>query len=157
MAFACLKDISARASDDQVNRHKQMQSKKLCESELFKKTMGAFEAARHMPTGPFQAHPKMDKTVNILVQYYGGKHPDSDSENSGEGVNESKAMVFVTHREVVDEIVMALDEHKPLIRASKFIGQGATKQGKKGQAQKEQLEVCSFHFGTDFHVLSALL
>jgi ATP-dependent DNA helicase MPH1 len=83
----------------------------------------------------------MDMTVHLLVKYYGERLSDSDNEGGGGDSDMSKAMVFVTHREAVDEIVEALNAHEPMIRASKFIGQGMDKHGKKGQAQKEQLEV----------------
>lgn len=59
-------------------------------------------------------------------------------------------MVFMTFQEAVDEIVEVLNFERPLIRAHKFIGQGTDKQGKKGLAQKKQLEVsvslCYFSF-----------
>ena len=50
-------------------------------------------------------------------------------------------MVFVTYRECLDEIVERLNTEQPLVRATRFVGQGADRQGKKGFAQKEQLEV----------------
>lgn len=141
MAFSYLTDISHRDADEQASNNQQAQSKKLRELDLFKRAMAAFEAYRDTTTGLFPPHPKMDKTVDILVKYYGQRLPDSDQEDGEGGTEESKAMVFVTSREAVDEIVKALNEHGPMIRASKFIGQGTDKHGKRGQAQKEQLEV----------------
>lgn len=140
MAFSYLKEVSEKDTDENARKNQQTQSKKLREHDLFKKIMAAFEACKESPTGPFQSHPKMEKTVNILVNYYGQKLPDSDQEEGGQD-SDSKAMVFVTHREAVDEIVEALNQQRPMIRASKFIGQGVDKHGKRGQAQKEQLEV----------------
>jgi ATP-dependent DNA helicase MPH1 len=78
-------------------------------------------------------HPKMEKLKELLIQHFGGRI-DEDGE-------ETRAMVFVTYRECVDEIVDMLDADKPLIRATRFVGQGIDKQGKKGYGQKEQLEV----------------
>ena len=39
-----------------------------------------------------------------------------------------------------------LNEERPLIRATRFIGQGTDKQGKRGFAQKEQLDVGFLYF-----------
>lgn len=150
MAYSYLKEISEKDMDEQARKNQQVQSKKLRENDLFKKTVAAFEALRTSPTGPFPPHPKMEKAVHLLVEYYGQKLPDNDweeSEESEESSGESKAMVFVTHREAVDEIVEALNVHQPMIRASRFIGQGTDKHGKRGQAQKEQLEVLTLHSG----------
>ena len=69
---------------------------------------------------------------------------DRDESTGGQQVHESRAMVFATYRENVGEIVDALNQEHPMIRASRFIGQGIDKQGRKGYAQKEQLEVSSF-------------
>jgi ATP-dependent DNA helicase MPH1 len=141
MAFTFFQDVSAKDSDDHATRNQQVQSKKLRESELYKMTIGAFEAAKETPTGPFLLHPKMDKTVRILVDYFAQRLPESDNEDGGEAASESKAMVFVTYRPAVDEMVEVLNAHRPIIRASRFIGQGSDKHGKKGTSQKEQLEV----------------
>ncbi|KAF9451787.1 P-loop containing nucleoside triphosphate hydrolase protein [Macrolepiota fuliginosa MF-IS2] len=155
MAFSYLKEASQKDMEEGARQNQGAQSKKLRENVLFKKTMAAFEACKETPTGPFLPHPKMDKAVDILVKYYGEKLPDSDQEEGGEDSGESKAMVFVSHREAVDEIVEALDRHRPMIRASRFIGQGIDKHGKKGQAQKEQLETIQKFQSGEFNVLVA--
>ncbi|EEB92655.1 hypothetical protein MPER_08804 [Moniliophthora perniciosa FA553] len=64
-------------------------------------------------------------------------------------------MVFVTNREAVEEIVQAMDAHRPLLRASRFIGQGTDVRGQKGLAQKEQLEVIKKFKAGEFNVLVA--
>ncbi|KAH9950517.1 P-loop containing nucleoside triphosphate hydrolase protein [Amylocystis lapponica] len=73
----------------------------------------------------FALHPKMEKLRSLLV------HEADDS----------RVMVFVSFRECVDEVVEMLNRENPLIRATRFIGQGTDKHGRKGIAQKEQLEV----------------
>ncbi|KAJ7293338.1 hypothetical protein C8J57DRAFT_1268767 [Mycena rebaudengoi] len=90
----------------------------------------------------FSMHPKMDRMKALVVQHF--------AENLGEDGNEpeeTRVMVFVTFREAVDEI--------PLIRANKFIGQGTDKQGKKGLAQKQQLEIIKQFKAGEFNVLVA--
>ena len=85
----------------------------------------------------FSMHPKMDMLKTLVVQYFGQKMGE---EKGDEGPTETRVMVFVTFRAAVEEIVEALSSERPLIRATKFVGQGVDKQGNKGFAQKEQLE-----------------
>jgi ATP-dependent DNA helicase MPH1 len=84
----------------------------------------------------FSMHPKMELLKALVVQHFAEKLGDD-----GQETERTNVMVFVTFREAVDEIVEVLNREKPLIRANKFIGQGIDKQGRKGLAQKEQLEV----------------
>jgi ATP-dependent DNA helicase MPH1 len=108
-------------------------SKKLRSDPMFQAIMKELEGQRSQG---FSVHPKMDLLKTLVVQHF------AQNEDVEERTNEeTRAMVFVTFREAVDEIVEALNFERPLIRASKFIGQGTDKQGKKGLAQKEQLEV----------------
>ncbi|KAF8640347.1 hypothetical protein AX17_000019 [Amanita inopinata Kibby_2008] len=103
----------------------------------------------------FSRHPKLEELRVLLIQFFGER---MDGDRNGREVGEqgaSKAMVFVTFREAVDEIVQLLNEQQPLIRASKFIGQGVDKHGKKGMAQKEQLEIIRKFKANEFNVLVA--
>ena len=83
----------------------------------------------------FQLHPKMEKVRAIVLS-----HIANDSQES-EGGGSSRIMIFAQYRQVVEELVELLDEQRPLIRATRFVGQGNDKQGNKGIKQKEQLEV----------------
>lgn len=110
--------------------------KKLWNDPLFRKVLGELDL--HQTRG-FPVHPKMDLLKRLVVQHFGEKLGN----NSGEEEDtETRVMVFVTFREAVDEIVENLNMERPMIRAQRFIGQGNDKQGRKGLAQKEQLEVC---------------
>ncbi|KAF5377463.1 hypothetical protein D9615_005173 [Tricholomella constricta] len=99
----------------------------------------------------FSVHPKMDRLKMLVVQHFG--------QQLGEGqettLDQTRVMVFVTFREAVDEIVEALNAEQPLIRAHKFIGQGTDKQGNKGLAQKQQLDVIKRFKEGEFNVLVA--
>lgn len=102
----------------------------------------------------FPMHPKMDLLKTLLVQHFGQNLRDAqDAKNSNS--KDTKAMVFVESREVVDEIVKVLDSEQPLIRAHKFIGQGTDKRGAKGLAQREQIEVIKRLKCGEFNVLVA--
>ena len=86
----------------------------------------------------FAMHPKMEVLRDLLIDYFGQRMPDDVND---EDVGASNAMIFCNSRGVVEEIAEMLGGHRPLIRASSFIGQGLDTQGKKGMAQRVQLEV----------------
>lgn len=94
----------------------------------------------------FSLHPKMEKLRVLLVQHFAKNMLDKeeaqgDSAQATQITESSRVMVFVSFRECVDEVVEVLNKENPLIRATRFIGQGTDKQGRKGIAQREQLEV----------------
>ncbi|KAK1229390.1 3'-5' DNA helicase [Marasmius sp. AFHP31] len=122
-------------------------NQKLTQNPLFKRTL---EELDHQERRGYSPHPKMEKMLELIIQHFGKKMGEP-----GEEVEETKAMVFVTHRQAVDEIVEVLESHKPLLRASRFIGQGTDVRGQKGQAQKEQLDVIRRFKANEFNVLVA--
>ena len=130
MCYGFLKGI-ADGVDDSSGK------KAIRKSDAFKSLMAKFE---EQATRGFSMHPKMDVLRTLLIDHFAQRLPD---EANGEGgqPSESRAMVFVSFRECVEEIVELLNKESPIIRAKPFIGQGTDKQGKKGYAQKEQLEV----------------
>ncbi|KAI0067885.1 P-loop containing nucleoside triphosphate hydrolase protein [Artomyces pyxidatus] len=107
----------------------------------------------------FAPHPKMEKLKTLVVHHFGQRMGDNDVRTDGENpamasdADNTRVMVFVSFREAVDEIVEYLNQESPLIRATKFIGQGTDKQGKKGYAQREQLEVIKRFKEGEFNVL----
>jgi ATP-dependent DNA helicase MPH1 len=140
MCYTYMQELSREKGDDENagpgKAASASRSKKLRSDPLFQATMRELETQR---SREFSVHPKMDLLKTLVVQHFGENLAD---ENIDERTNEAtRAMVFVTFREAVDEIVEALNFERPLIRASRFIGQGTDKQGKRGLAQKEQLEV----------------
>jgi ATP-dependent DNA helicase MPH1 len=80
-------------------------------------------------------HPKMEKIKSLALEHF--TPPDGSDASAG---NDSRMMIFASLRDVIDDIVKYLNEENPIIRASRFIGQGAAKSG-KGMSQKEQLKV----------------
>ncbi|KAF8078356.1 hypothetical protein FPV67DRAFT_1465011 [Lyophyllum atratum] len=122
--------------------------KALCGDPLFQAVLRELDSLRGEG---FPVHPKMDLLKTLVIQHFAQQLGDGE-----EGApNETRVMVFVTFREAVDEIVEALNFERPLIRAHKFIGQGTDKQGKKGLAQKEQLDVIKRFKAGEFNVLVA--
>ncbi|KAG6845650.1 hypothetical protein H0H87_005857 [Tephrocybe sp. NHM501043] len=101
--------------------------------------------------GGFSIHPKMDRLKTLIIEHFAQQLTEDDDARP----DETRVMVFVTFREAVDEIVDTLNFERPLVRAHKFIGQGTDKQGKRGLAQKEQLDVIKRFKAGEFNVLVA--
>lgn len=90
----------------------------------------------------FAIHPKLEMLKTLVIDHFGQQLRDDDDASTTDvqvGDN-TRAMVFVTFRQAVDEIVDFLNQESPLLRATKFIGQGIDKKGNKGLAQREQMD-----------------
>ena len=97
---------------------------------------------RSQKSSGFAVHPKLETLKTLVIDHFGQRLRDEDASNAGVHVGEdTRAMVFVTFREAVDEIVNFLNQESPLLRATKFIGQGIDRKGNRGLAQREQLDV----------------
>lgn len=107
-------------------------NKKYQDNKDFRAFMQEFELQR---ARGFTAHPKIEKLKTILIQHFASAIHDEGEDD------DTKVMVFSTYRDVVEEIVKELESERPLIRATRFIGQSTSKQGGKGMGQKEQLDV----------------
>ena len=129
MSRTYMQELASEKHDD--GRKHDEKAQKLRSNPKFRALMDEIELQY---SRGFSLHPKMEKLKGLLIQHFGERMDDQEKE-------ETRAMVFVTYRECVDEIVDMLDAEKPLIRATRFVGQGTDKQGRKGYGQKEQLEV----------------
>ena len=96
--------------------------------------------------GPFPPHPKMEKLKSLVLEHLLTKDATGEDRGPAEPNPNTRVMVFVTYRECVEEVVDYLNLESPIIKATKFIGQGTDKGGRKGFAQKEQLGVCQLKF-----------
>ena len=135
--YESLKEASRNKEDEDGDGKKDKKSKSLRDDPHFKALMLELETQRNRGFG---THPKVEKLKQLLIEHFGSKLGD---ESEGDSVDDTRVMVFSSYRAVVDEIVEELSRDRPLIRASRFIGQGVDKQGNKGLPQKEQLEVSS--------------
>ncbi|KAJ7139882.1 hypothetical protein C8R44DRAFT_765650 [Mycena epipterygia] len=148
MCNTCMQDLADDKEDDtEGGKKKSAKAKKLREDPLFQAVLKELDLQR---LRGFAMHPKMERLKALVVQHFAERMGED-----GQETEETKVMVFVTFREAVDEIVDALNLEKPLIRANKFIGQGTDKQGKKGLAQKQQLEVIQKFKTGEYNVLVA--
>ncbi|KAF9036451.1 P-loop containing nucleoside triphosphate hydrolase protein [Hymenopellis radicata] len=109
------------------------------------------ELERHNARG-FPTHPKMDLLKSLILQHLTQRLPNDPDEGPAES---TKVMVFATFRPCVEELVDFLNAESPIIRASRFIGQGTDKEGRRGLAQKVQLEVIQKFKNNEFNVLVA--
>jgi ATP-dependent DNA helicase MPH1 len=93
--------------------------------------------------GQFPPHPKMEKLKSLVLEHLLTKDATDEDRGPVEPNPNTRVMVFVTYRDCVEEVVEYLNLESPIIKATKFIGQGTDKGGRKGFAQKEQLGVRS--------------
>ncbi|KAJ7107659.1 hypothetical protein C8R43DRAFT_1163829, partial [Mycena crocata] len=147
MCNTYLQELAREPEEDPKKKKTPSTAKKLRDDPLFKAVTKELELQR---LGGFSVHPKLERLKVLVVQHFAEKLGDD-----GQETEQTKVMVFVSFREAVDEVVDALNLEKPLIRANKFIGQGSDKQGKKGLAQKEQLEVIKKFKAGEYNVLVA--
>ncbi|KIJ68754.1 hypothetical protein HYDPIDRAFT_106998 [Hydnomerulius pinastri MD-312] len=148
MCLGSLQEMIVDKENPDDGKKKAPSKNQLKTDPTFQKLLADLEAHRTRPGG-FGMHPKMETLKTLLVQHFGARM----AEDGGEGGEDTRAMVFVTYRECVDEIVEVLNQDAPLLKAYKFVGQGTDKQGRKGFAQKEQLEVIKKFKAGEFNVL----
>lgn len=116
-------------------------------------------------------HPKMHKLLELVSLHFSTQLDEEIPANDGEDADGagaaaaeedrdaakgcSNVMVFTAHRDSVDEIVEWLSKLGDDVRASKFIGQSKTVNGRSGMKQKEQSEVLRRFRGGEINVLVA--
>ncbi|KAJ6519582.1 hypothetical protein C8R45DRAFT_951979 [Mycena sanguinolenta] len=140
-------EADKKADGDEGGKKKTPKPNKFRDNPHFQAVIKELEQQR---LRGFVAHPKMEKMNTLVIEHFGQKIGDD-----GQETEQTRVMVFVSFREAVGEIVDVLNAQKPLIRASPFIGQGTDKQGKKGMAQKEQLDIIKRFKAGEFNVLVA--
>lgn len=86
----------------------------------------------------YVGHPKMEALRRMCIDHFTAARDEIDEFTGAR--RETRVMVFCNYRAVVEEIVDTLNQQRPLIKATPFVGQGAAK-GKSGMTQKAQLEV----------------
>ncbi|KAF9651402.1 P-loop containing nucleoside triphosphate hydrolase protein [Thelephora ganbajun] len=106
------------------------------------------EALQHFPP-----HPKMEKLKSLVLEHLLTKGAMGEDGEPAKPNPNTRVMVFVSFRDCVEEVVEYLNLESPIIRATKFVGQGTDKGGRKGFAQKEQLEVIQKFKTGEFNLL----
>lgn len=95
------------------------------------------EVGRLQSSPGYVGHPKMHQLRDMCIKHFNDHEHAVDQ--YGEPVD-TRVMVFCNFRAVVEELVDCLNQQRPLIKATPFVGQSTAK-GTRGMSQKEQLEV----------------
>lgn len=118
----------------------------LIKSSLFQELIHHVNAASKESTVA-QNHPKLMKLREVLVEHF-TRHSAAESS--------TRAIVFTQFRDSVSEIIELFKALEPLIKATRFVGQGSGKNDdSKGQTQKQQQEVVRRFRNGEFNVLVA--
>jgi len=135
----CYDALKAIAENPGGKANSQKKAPPITKDQKYKDLMMGLElqkGKRHFPP-----HPKMEKLKSLVLDHLVVKGTADEDCGPAKPNPDTRVMVFVTFRDCVEEVVEFLNEDSPLIMAAKFIGQGTDKGGRKGFAQKEQLEV----------------
>lgn len=146
-AMAKLLEYSIPIGFDKMRELKEEQTKSsrlLCSTAGYKSLMAEVQELTLSPS--FSPHPKMDKMKAMIIDFFISANDRGKS---------TRLMVFCHFRDVVTDIVGFLNQEKPLIKASAFIGQGTDTKGNKGMSQKQQAEVIAKFKADEFNVLVA--
>lgn len=146
--FQNMKDYRAEgeAKRSKIGKYQKL----VLESPHFKKMMDKLQLWTSKED--FIGHPKVSYLCDTVLNHF---------LDAGEGMSSSQAkktgtriIVFCEYRNSAEEIVRVLNKHKPMIRASVFVGQAAAKHS-EGMNQKTQIETIEkFKDGT-FNVIVA--
>ncbi len=109
--------------------------KTLVNNPVFREVLD--EVGRLQRAPGYVGHPKMDQLRDMCIQHF--KDHEGAVDQYGDPID-TRVMVFCNFRAVVEELVDCLNQQRPLIKATPFVGQSTAK-GARGMSQKEQLEV----------------
>ncbi|KAH9466537.1 hypothetical protein PSHT_07512 [Puccinia striiformis] len=94
----------------------------------------------------FVPHPKMEKMKALTLEFF------LNAQDQGKS---SRVMIFCHFRDMVTDIVDYLNQERPLIKASPFVGQSNDVRGNRGMNQKTQNETIQRFKNNEFNVLVA--
>mgnify|MGYP000905333024 CR=1 FL=1 len=114
--------------------------RQLIEDASFQEMMDII--SRWVKIPDFLGHPKLEALGECVLNHF-MDHGES-----------TRVIVFSEYRDSADEIVKMLNRHKPLVKASVFVGQADGKRG-EGMKQRQQIETIDRFRKGDFNVLVA--
>jgi ATP-dependent DNA helicase MPH1 len=100
--------------------------------------------SKWLRTDGFVGHPKLTALADTVLNHFMDK-----GENSA-----TRVIVFSEYRDSAEDIVRMLNGHRPLIKASVFVGQADGKRG-EGMKQAQQIEALERFKRGEFNVLVA--
>ncbi|KZV64973.1 P-loop containing nucleoside triphosphate hydrolase protein [Peniophora sp. CONT] len=122
----------------------------------FSQSPGAIQLTRevlHQQEQGSVIHPKMIATKQILLEHFSQHAEENRAQNTDSGQNRTSAIVFTNNRAAVLEIVDFISQESPLIRPAAFVGQGTDKNGRKGLAQHQQIDIIKRFKAGELNVL----
>lgn len=122
--------------------------KQILDSPHFKEMMDKLK--QWMSHDNFISHPKITCLCDTILNHF-MDHADG---TEGQDRSKTRIIVFCEYRVSAEDIAKTLNKHKPMIRASVFVGQAASKHS-EGMKQRDQIETIEkFKDGT-FNVIVA--
>lgn len=116
--------------------------RQVIEDENFQEMMDTIDKWQKLDG--FVGHPKLSYLCENLLNHF---------MDSGQ-VLSTRAIVFSEYRDSAEEIVRTLNKHKPMIKATIFVGQADSKRS-EGMKQKQQIETIEKFRTGEFNVLVA--
>lgn len=129
-------DVEGKGSKGSKNK------RQVVEDEDFQEMMDTIDKWQRLDG--FVGHPKLSYLCENLLNHF---------MDAGKGSN-TRAIVFSEYRDSAEEIVRTLNKHKPMIKASIFVGQADSKRS-EGMKQKQQIETIDNFRAGQFNVLVA--
>ena len=144
MAYNALQDFAHGVKKSKPGSKQQnTKPSKVAEDPSFIACIDEIERQRDFKKA-FPTHPKMEKLRALAIQHFARAEIAEENKalpGDEPAKSSTKMIVYCSFRDCVDEITAMLNEQQPMIRAHRFIGQGADKRGAKGVSQKNQIAV----------------
>ncbi|KUI66390.1 ATP-dependent DNA helicase MPH1 [Cytospora mali] len=134
--------LDFRAETEEKGAKAPKYRRQVLEDENFQEMMDTIDKWQRLEG--FVGHPKLSYLCENLLNHF---------MDAGQGSN-TRAIVFSEYRDSAEEIVRALNKHKPMIKASIFVGQADSKRS-EGMKQKHQIETIENFKAGKFNVLVA--
>ena len=138
----CYDTLKAMGESSSGKANSEKKAPAITKDQKYKDLITGLEMQKEDISG-FPPHPKMEKLKSLVLERLLTKGATGEEGGPSEPNPNTRVMVFVSFRDCVEEVVKYLNTDSPIIKATKFIGQGTDKGGRKGYAQREQLEVCT--------------
>jgi len=144
--YGAMKDFRAGVEErgDKAGKYR----RQINDSPHFKTLMNRIET--WINKDDFVGHPKLTYLCDTILNHF----LDAGEGRLLNGASGTRVIVFAEYRDSAEEICRILNRHKPMIRASVFVGQADSKRS-EGMNQAKQIDTISkFKAGT-FNVLVA--
>lgn len=131
-------DFRSEVEQDSKSKNK----RQIIQDEHFREMMDTID--KWLKLDGFVGHPKLSYLCENLLNHF---------MDAGEG-SSTRAIVFSEYRDSAEEIVRTLNKHRPMIKATIFVGQADSKRS-EGMKQKQQIETIEKFRSGEFNVLVA--